>query len=80
MFALFTAEWLIHLPLLDFLLGFPVQLLGLFMLPYLGLRYLVDGGDVNKDVEVRQLGLGSSCEQVREVYTCSADVCTGSLY
>ena len=33
------------------LLGFPVQLLGLLALPYLGLRYLVDGGDVTKDVE-----------------------------
>jgi hypothetical protein len=33
------------------LLGFPIQLLGLLMLPYLGIRYLVDGGDVAKDVE-----------------------------
>lgn len=33
------------------LLGFPVQLLGLVLLPYLGVRYLADGGDVAKDVE-----------------------------
>lgn len=28
----------IHLPLFDFLLGFPIQLLGLLSLPYLGIR------------------------------------------
>ncbi|KAI8462887.1 MAG: hypothetical protein J3K34DRAFT_475724, partial [Monoraphidium minutum] len=49
--AFFVAEWLIHLPALDVLLGFPVQLVGLLLLPYLGVRYLVDGGDVSKDVE-----------------------------
>lgn len=50
-FAFFISEWLIHLPALNVLLGFPIQLLGLLMLPYLGIRYLVDGGDVAKDVE-----------------------------
>lgn len=50
-FVFFTAEWLIHLPALDVLLGFPVQLVGLLLLPFLGLRYLVDGADVTKDVE-----------------------------
>lgn len=47
----FTAEWLIHLPALDVLLGFPVQLIGLLLLPYFGLRYFVDGGSVTKDIE-----------------------------
>lgn len=36
------AEWLIHRPLLNILLGFPIQLLGLLTLPYLGVRYYVD--------------------------------------
>ena len=43
---------LIHLPALDILLGFPVQLLGLLALPYLGIRYLVDNKDVGQDLEV----------------------------
>jgi hypothetical protein len=42
---------LIHLPALNVLLGFPIQLLGLLALPYLGVRYLIDGGDVSKDAE-----------------------------
>lgn len=64
----FFAEWLIHLPGLNFvrsgglvdhqmiyphsppqLLGFPIQLLGLVMLPYLVVRYYVDGADLAKD-------------------------------
>lgn len=31
------------------LLGFPIQMLGLFMLPYLGVRYGVEGKDFVKD-------------------------------
>lgn len=31
------------------LLGFPIQLLGLVMLPYLVVRYYVDGADLAKD-------------------------------
>lgn len=31
------------------LLGFPIQLLGLIMLPYLVVRYYVDGADLAKD-------------------------------
>ncbi|GBF87293.1 tRNA-dihydrouridine synthase [Raphidocelis subcapitata] len=50
-FAIFFSEWLIHLPALNVLLGFPIQLLGLLALPYLGVRYLIDGGDVSKDAE-----------------------------
>lgn len=49
--ALIFAEWLIHKPILDFLLGFPIQLLGLAVLPVLGVRYFVDNKDVGKDVE-----------------------------
>lgn len=32
-------------------LGFPVQLVGLLALPYLGVRWLVDGNDASKDIE-----------------------------
>ncbi|KAF6261659.1 hypothetical protein COO60DRAFT_1500622 [Scenedesmus sp. NREL 46B-D3] len=49
--AFFIAEWLIHLPALDVVLGFPVQLVGLLALPYLGVRWLVDGNDASKDIE-----------------------------
>ena len=31
------------------MLGFPIQLLGLIMLPYLVVRYYVDGADLAKD-------------------------------
>ena len=41
---------LIHLPLFDFLLGFPLQLLGLLAAPYLAVRYLVDGESASDDV------------------------------
>jgi hypothetical protein len=44
-FAFFFAEWFIHLPLFNFLLGFPLQLLGLLIAPYLAVRYLADGED-----------------------------------
>lgn len=47
--AFFTAEWLIHLPGLDILLGFPVQLVGVLILPYLGVKYLVNGDDILTD-------------------------------
>lgn len=33
------------------LLGFPVQLIGLLALPYLGVRWFVDGEDAGKDIE-----------------------------
>lgn len=49
--AFFFVEWLIHLPILDILLGFPAQLLGVLLGPYLLVRYLVDKEDVSKDVE-----------------------------
>lgn len=47
-----AAEWLIHLPLFNALLGFPIQLLGLVMTPYLAIRYYVDkDGDMFDDAE-----------------------------
>lgn len=49
--AFFIVEWLIHLPILDILLGFPAQLLGVLMGPYLLVRYLVDKEDISQDVE-----------------------------
>ncbi|WIA11371.1 hypothetical protein OEZ85_011492 [Tetradesmus obliquus] len=49
--AFFIAEWLIHLPALDVVLGFPVQLVGLLTLPYLAVRWYVDGNDASKDIE-----------------------------
>jgi len=48
--AFFISEWFIHLPVLDFLLGFPVQLVGLLVLPYLLTRWLVDSKDWYEDV------------------------------
>lgn len=48
--AFFFSEWFIHLPLLDILIGFPVQLVGLVMLPYLGVRYFKDGKSVTEDL------------------------------
>lgn len=48
--ALWFSEWLIHLPGLNILLGFPIQLVGLLALPVLGLRYFVDGKDYSKDL------------------------------
>lgn len=48
--ALWFSEWLIHLPLLDFLLGFPIQLLGLSLLPYFGVKYYVEKeGNITSD-------------------------------
>lgn len=47
--AFIVTEWLIHLPVLDFLLGFPVQLIGVLALPVLISRYVLDGKDVLKD-------------------------------
>jgi len=47
--AFFFTEWLIHLPLMNVLLGFPIQLLGVVMLPVLGVRYLVNGKSVAAD-------------------------------
>lgn len=48
--AVIFVEWLIHLPGLNVLLGFPVQLLGIFALPVLIMRYVVDGkADAGKD-------------------------------
>ena len=40
---------LIHLPLLNFLLGFPIQLLGLALLPYFGVKYLVEKDSIKSD-------------------------------
>lgn len=47
--AFLFSEYLIHIPVFDVLLGFPIQLLGLIMTPYLGVRYLVDKKDFVED-------------------------------
>ena len=59
-------EWLLHLPALDLLLGFPVQLVGVLVLPSLILRYTKDGKSVTEDMgnEITKIakllpGLGS---------------------
>jgi hypothetical protein len=44
-----------HLSLLQ-LLGFPVQLVGLLALPYLGVRWFVDGQSAGKDIEEAVVG------------------------
>lgn len=49
--ALWIGEWFAHLPALDVLVGFPIQLVGFFTLPYLGVRWFVDGKDAGKDIE-----------------------------
>lgn len=48
--AILGAEYFMHLPLFNFLIGFPVQLVGLLVTPYLVLRYY-EGEDPVKDVE-----------------------------
>jgi ABC-type uncharacterized transport system permease subunit len=48
--ALIFIEYFIHLPVFNILLGFPLQLLGIAMAPYLGVRYLMDGKDVKEDI------------------------------
>lgn len=51
-FAITTAEWLIHLPLFDFLLGFPIQFLGLLTAANYGLKvYKGDKIDVVGELE-----------------------------
>lgn len=40
--AFIVAEWLMHLPLFNILIGFPVQLLGLAVTPFLVIRYWVE--------------------------------------
>jgi len=48
--AVWFSEWLIHLPLLNVLLGFPIQLLGLSLLPYFGVKYFVEkDGEIISD-------------------------------
>lgn len=42
--------WLGNLPGLDILLGFPVQLIGVLVLPYLAVKYLANGESVIDDV------------------------------
>eukprot|EP00803_Ostreobium_quekettii_P011508 evm.model.scf_202.1 EVM.evm.TU.scf_202.1 scf_202:7524-10405(-) len=49
--AFLLVEWLIHLPILDILLGFPAQLLGVLLGPVLLIRYLVDKEDISTDIE-----------------------------
>ena len=39
------------------LLGFPIQLVGLLSLPYLGVRYLADGKDFQDDFKTAAVGL-----------------------
>ncbi|KAL3154480.1 hypothetical protein ABBQ32_013944 [Trebouxia sp. C0010 RCD-2024] len=49
-FAIFFAEWLIHRPGLNILLGFPIQLFGLLLLPGAIVKYLVEKDDPSEDV------------------------------
>lgn len=43
------------------ILGFPVQLIGLLALPYLGVRWFVDGQSAGKDIEEAVVSLGTGC-------------------
>jgi hypothetical protein len=50
------------------LLGFPVQLVGLLALPYLGVRWFVDGQSAGKDIEEAVVGdshAAAACAQPR---------------
>lgn len=49
--TVFFAEYIIHLPLFNVLLGFPIQLLGLAMVPVLGIRYVIEEKDAGKDAK-----------------------------
>lgn len=49
--ALVVGEWVAHLPVLNFLIGGPVQLVGFFMIPPLAVRYLVEKKSLEADVE-----------------------------
>lgn len=51
---------LIHLPLFNFLLGFPIQLLGLVLLPYLGVKYYVDNESLTDDASKAFVRLSTS--------------------
>lgn len=46
----FFTEWLIHLPGLNLILGFPIQLVGVLALPLLYVRYGIEGGNILDDV------------------------------
>ncbi len=39
------------------LLGFPIQLVGLLSLPYLGVRYLAEGADFQSDIKTAAVSL-----------------------
>mmetsp|Transcript_21010 Transcript_21010/g.25226 ORF Transcript_21010/g.25226 Transcript_21010/m.25226 type:complete len:164 (+) Transcript_21010:61-552(+) len=49
--ALIVIEKIIHLPLLNILLGFPLELLGVCSAGILGYRYIKEGGDPIDDLE-----------------------------
>ncbi|CAL5225357.1 g8160 [Coccomyxa viridis] len=55
--AFFLTEWLIHLPLLNVLLGFPLQLVGVLSLPWAYLKYVDEGDSIVDD-------LGSAAKKV----------------
>ena len=46
----FFTEWFIHLPGLNIILGFPIQLVGVLALPLLYVRYGVEGVSFLDDV------------------------------
>jgi len=49
--AVFLVEYIIHLPVLDILLGWPIQLLGVFSMPVLAFRYyLQKNNDITEDL------------------------------
>jgi hypothetical protein len=47
--GLYFVESLIHLPVLNLVIGFPLELLGVISAGVLALRYLKDGGDAEAD-------------------------------
>lgn len=53
------------------LLGFPVQLLGLLVMPYLGVRWFVDGQSAGKDIEDAAVRLWLGTQGAARVLTCT---------
>jgi hypothetical protein len=57
--ALAVVDGIINLPLLNILIGAPVQILGFLTAVVLGKRYLADGGDVAADAKALAVKLNS---------------------
>lgn len=69
---------LIHLPLLNFLLGFPIQLLGLALLPYFGVKYLVEKDSIKSDAGDAFVSVPSTLLVSRDIEHCEHSCLQGN--